>query len=1651
MNCLQILHTSSAKTGGFGTRAASEGIPQSLINYAKTLAFYKSGKFAIPSAMLVMKDNPEKINEYPVSYSWDTVVDGDKKWYVIGRTVPVCYDYSFYSNGNPTRSGNYVLHLLCFDEYPGNEVFSLISSTRQGKMRFIPSSWEPRVDNEELSNVMLGKESPFTDDVEFSDLPDPESMALDLFFAYREALVDGKPVVVAMSSSKTDVIAQFMGLLPSKVAESATFRVNHQDDAPSRQVKICFVNEWFTLGINKASCSYFDFIKGSRVADDVEKIWRPILERALKEGRREDVKNLSDWIFSPQASDLAGMSAELNESLFNYIHRPSLFSLDLASIPGLFATMSKYLSSGLIEEKLLSELMVERESQLKNSDDVKDYEAFFELTEMLCKVGLKSASNESTAAFTHDLTNFMLSSTDNLVSVFKSFATNSINKYTHSSGYPKVNSLIKQLVSVDWGDSIKDAYIIVSYFCPDVSERVGAVVDELADDPANIDFYKYLLDCDGSEFKKIDALKRFDKHRSNAKFSEFFYNQILRDVIVCDPFPFIEKLACLGDDNPDFAKKLFSGQDIYSSIYKSALSRITLSEKDNYLKVIKKCILDFIPEDLPSKKKWHLLYSVLAVEDPRKDAENYYAIARKLNYIPALKAVAPQCPAFLEGDGVKDFVELCHEYELMTDNNLLSAVRKSRTTEGINFAIEIAKAWEYGFEAASDVMSYFEEDKKSLKKLLKLHFKAERKVYRKEKFKRKIKNIFKSKKARLLILVFSLLATSMEASEYGSNKTICEIRYYVTSGTVSVLNAAQRSARKTATYSAGDYVYVDSSEPLFNDGSYWVKVAGEDKYIMANLLTMDDNPYYVAPDNQQVLQTKKSVIAFGTDEVPTWLAIIMLVLWVVAALIPLYMQFGQDKFDYVYKILNHPQFPGWKKKDGEQEKEKFGYGMQKVFFFRKEPYLLLLNIAGCVFGAFVAVIIVFIAIGGLVWSCCWLGNALIIALYWILTIGGYAYGVVMILGGLFRKEWAMKISISKKRLWSILWGIAFIQLGSFVTEYKYAIYHLGGVVTNFGSYIFDTFNVFSIAWYLIRTNWFIAVLIALTPFVLFLTCAAVYMVFSGCLTLYENSVLRRYNMKNPCPNCHNHSEPAIYYSHGKPLPVPLKPGVWGLFHIVHPVTGEKMPTLFLNGKGDYPRQCHVCSTMINAEVGVECQVAFAGLPGSGKTTLLYRIVAELRRAKVGSTNLFRFTDQVEPSLIEYIDSIADGRKMDYYPDKTDVSRHRSIQMIGVNPHSSFPYRLFLNDVAGEIFTVEQDDESAPFFRNTNVVVLALDPFTMNVSNLDLGDNFKSWYKDKIGDPKESRYRATFSDAVSSLLNTVAHYRAEGFKGITVMPVFVKVDTGYLGNLRGANSEALKDFAVNEMGLGGMIATIEETGCNVVFHSVSAADDANVSGVTQLIKNIFAVMTMPFDKITEKQAIDSKGDFSQKQHLKELEDARYEAMDNKILLSRFKPKWYTGRVSFIAAVATVAIFVTGGLLLRQNIRANNYSLIVADAEQIIAKDKIAWGDAMNVIAAGVENLSLSKLQQQDLSDKYLLLDRERKKYVSKLRSTLYGNFKAESGNYSNIELSIMYGALDNVRKIKKMVDDLSLLEPGDRENEKYKSTLIRLASKYSVEL
>lgn len=660
----------------------------------------------------------------------------------------------------------------------------------------------------------------------------------------------------------------------------------------------------------------------------------------------------------------------------------------------------------------------------------------------------------------------------------------------------------------------------------------------------------------------------------------------------------------------------------------------------------------------------------------------------------------------------------------------------------------------------------------------------------------------------LILNVFSAYASLSFGEAIETSKKRFKVN---TTKTVNIRMSPSKSSQCVTVAHYGDYIYGNDPEIVVGDGVRWLKFYQEGagyRYIAHSFLAEEVNPYYVEP----TIEIPEETASFE------WLPIVFLILFAMVSVFNI-LFFGRRAYtiygwagDKWYDVF----FLGLK---GDN-------GMKKMWVFNPNSYLTFSGLFGAIVGSFFATFLIilliavvalvfFYIVGGLLWVLIVLGWILVVLGALVLFLGKSPYGLIGVLG--------IPVVIHQDEL-------------SGAAERMFEK----------GVSIFNSMNPIELSIGIVLTYWKIALIIAITPLVVFLVIALIWLLIAGIVSLYESIVMSRYNVKHPCPNCGLPSEPADYVighnTNGAPriLPVHLRPGLYGIFSVKAPYTGQKLPTLFLNGKDKLERICPHCQTSIKADVGQEKHIAVAGVAQSGKTTLLYRIIAELER-KYGAS----ITDNMgvnHATIDRFLSHIKHGAEMAEYPPKTSENRHRSIQMMIKHKGATIPYKLYLNDLAGEMFTADNNKaEDAPFFKNTNVILFIIDPMTMRSSDLEFGDDFSDWYKNNVGQQADNSGKIDVEMALDVLKNTIEKHRKKraDIKDIPLMILLTKADTGYMHNIDTHNSQNIKSFLQNEMGLDKFVYMVSTSFSDITYYAVSAKSkvEEEISGVDIVIRDL----------------------------------------------------------------------------------------------------------------------------------------------------------------------------------------------------------------------
>jgi len=609
-----------------------------------------------------------------------------------------------------------------------------------------------------------------------------------------------------------------------------------------------------------------------------------------------------------------------------------------------------------------------------------------------------------------------------------------------------------------------------------------------------------------------------------------------------------------------------------------------------------------------------------------------------------------------------------------------------------------------------------------------------------------------------------------------------------------------------------DVVYVSDIVSDY-DNHDWYVISGGEGWIYkpdANASTQlvpVDNPYFTG-NSETASYTLQEV-----ENSHRWGRIVFIVLAIAFALFGIWKVIDYLKVEYEFD----DDFDWLRGRPSD-------VGMRKRFFFNWEPYQLILAITVALLLSLFAAIVTMLVIGGGVFVLLWIVKILTYILLWVGIIGG-VLGALALWGG------------------EALGCLALI-IGIVCIVFKDDITGFADSCSDAGLSFLKEFNILAFAVDLIKQYWLQALIIVCIPLMLFLACAAIWLIFAGILIGFEALVTWRYNINHPCPHCHQSSEPAQYLSQGVELPegVSLRPGMYGLFHITHPSTGEEMPTMLLNGRDELTRICPHCGHRINAKEGTEKHMVMVGGPESGKSTLSYRFIAELIRQGYEP----QFTDEQfsimnSATVISSIRKIAetDEITVDTLPQKTTEGQTGAMQVMLKRKLSPVGYRLFINDLAGERFSdlinAKFTGYSLNFFRDANALVILIDPYTMAFPRCS-SDFVNDWINQNSKIPNDLkmdpiRLKAALDNAVT----------AGGIdrRKLHVNFVLTKTDVGYIpSSVNQADPVALRTFICTQLGLAPLVHWAEGMR-SVNFFSVAAMAKGEASRIAPLTRTLIS--------------------------------------------------------------------------------------------------------------------------------------------------------------------------------------------------------------------
>lgn len=489
-------------------------------------------------------------------------------------------------------------------------------------------------------------------------------------------------------------------------------------------------------------------------------------------------------------------------------------------------------------------------------------------------------------------------------------------------------------------------------------------------------------------------------------------------------------------------------------------------------------------------------------------------------------------------------------------------------------------------------------------------------------------------------------------------------------------------------------------------------------------------------------------------------------------------------------------------------------GMRKMWMYNSRSYTRFVLLVIFVALSFIAAVLLVLLLGLAGWCLALFGKYLLIVLIWI----GYAAAIIGVLC-LFAKEWGAAIPL--------------IIIGGPIVMAKDTIRFWSNAVGVWGEDFKEKLNLaaWAIQMFTDYGRYLVAVMVILVT--IFLSFALLLIVISLILRGYEIIVMRRYNLKHECPNCGNKEkfdylvkrrEGAMSLK-DRTHPVLLRPGVYGILHQTNPKTGERLPTMILNGKGELSRRCPHCGQEINDKnqivTGTSVHVGIAGVRSSGKSYLLYSGLKHMKN-KYGSS--FNQIDIDQNDIDEMYARIKDHDGI-----QTAVKDlYKAIQVMLDVDGRPYPYHLYFYDVAGEKYDTNSSSSNTAMdtYSNIKTIVFVIDPTSVDTTQLSASSEFEEWQQKRDKDGERYDVGASFM-LLYDILQSKGREKKGKVKGAHLMFVCTKADLGYLkavGINDKTNSNLIKSFMTEHLGLDNLVIHAENMFDSISYRAVSVWDE-----------------------------------------------------------------------------------------------------------------------------------------------------------------------------------------------------------------------------------
>lgn len=762
MKYYHVIYNSSEKGieggRGFCFRTYTKGTPANYLTALQEndLLNYSQGECEqlMPKAL---KDDPDKIKNFPTTYFFRRLAIDGKPIYVLGRTIPVGFDYTFYVKYAAGRMGNYVTDCYLFDENPGTEVLQMLyENPAVGSNRFIPADPAPKEDNEEMKSLSLGQQEALPEDAKSFNAAVLDSIsdtAVKALFSLIEAKKNEKILVVRTEwKDAASIVADMYRMLPDDIVGDFGFVTNYQEEGVPKNTQIIFTNEYYMYSFSDNMAIKYN--TADTWVETAEYItFGDALRKDLANGDMKAVHNRVKWLLSDAYYKVKEKSKETNAAFYQYCIVPEEFSLSALDTNEEFTVLlAEHVRKN---EKNKEPFMSLVDNKIKSISTAKDAANVVDYIEMLEKKGFDVvAMGDKYKSFITEMVSSSASDLSTAISMTNG-GLSILSKYFDKSILEKKNSFLDDAaLKAKWTDLYRFFYkpeqldganrktvlermvsdglkvenilrILGEIYAEKESAEVADLLkNEITANPDKVKVYWQLLveymEKHGQDGASADFVDVYKKQHSDEEFAPLFFYQYEKNGLSENPEKALVVLKNIAEGNAKL-KSLFE-TNFKTAIFDKLFLEIKEVIKDNdnrsteFADVIKTNVLDFYTKGVTTD--WQMLYDFLigdAKAVSSKNINEYLSLAEELGSKELFTTMQVQILVNADkGDNatIGKVVSLMKDVaDLDSESQLAIVVEcKKKLKNAQNFFIEILKRNDIDIKSAEKLIS----DKKIL-------------------------------------------------------------------------------------------------------------------------------------------------------------------------------------------------------------------------------------------------------------------------------------------------------------------------------------------------------------------------------------------------------------------------------------------------------------------------------------------------------------------------------------------------------------------------------------------------------------------------------------------------------------------------------------------------------------------------------------------------------------------------------------------------------------------------------------------------------------------------------------------------------------------------------------------------------------------------